>query len=346
MSSPTPQAGTTVQRRLAKGVASNKEVTSDNPNKAPILDTGATRCLLHLSGMSKDVIEKAERIHLGVANGTRSRALLWNNIIYSPVTARPLISVGQLKAVLDLRLVWDDGPPILLFSSSGIKYVLIRARVFHGLPIVSEEELKVLIAAIEDFTVTGKLWSHADWRDALDRDFEIFGDSIRKDHPQTIEEEESEMLHTSRKGLEEQNDPRVGMAKEVTSLMPGTGQAIVGEVSRPNLTNDKCNAPIGRTRQVKRVHFDQSSDSINGSAAAMTNDATDTPSGPESSNEAATTRNGSDEMSEIEAKDILLNHPLPKARQRTNIFQKGGSSEHSLLGARVSLKLLFVFLLP
>ena len=101
----------------------------------------------------------------------------------------------------------------LLFSSSGIKYVLIRARVVHGLPIVSEKELKVLIAAIEDFTVTGKLWSYADWREAPDRDFEIFGDSIRQDHPQTVEEEESEMLHTSRKGLEEQNDPRNGSGK-------------------------------------------------------------------------------------------------------------------------------------
>ena len=210
-----------------EGVASNKGVTLDNPNKAPIWDTGATRCLLHLSWMSKDVIEKAERIHLGVANGRRSRALLWNNIMYSPVTARPLISVGQLKAMLDLRLVWDDGPPILLFSSSVIKYVLIRARVFHGLLIVSEEELKVLIAAIEDFTVTGKRWSYADWREALDRDFEIFGGSIRQDHPQTIEEEESgEMLHTFRKGLEEQNDPRAGMTKEVTSLIPETGQAV------------------------------------------------------------------------------------------------------------------------
>ena len=139
--------------------------------------------------MSKDVIEKAERIHLGVASGTRSKALLWHNIIHSPVTARHLISVGQLKAMLDLRLVWDDGPPMLLFCSSAIKYVLIRARVFHGLPIVSEEELKALIAAIEDFTVTGKLWSYADWLDALGRDFEIFGDSMRRDHPQTIEEE-------------------------------------------------------------------------------------------------------------------------------------------------------------
>ena len=317
-----PQVGTTTQRHLAKGVASNKGVTSENPNKAPILDTGATRCLLHLSWMSKDVIEKAERIHLGVANGTRSRALLWNNIMYSPVTARPLISVGQLKAMLDLRLVWDDGPPILLFSCSGIKYVLIRARVFHGLPIVSNEELKALIAAIEDFTVTGNLWSYSDWRAALDRDFEIFGDSIRKDHPQTIEEEDEMIL--------EQQNPRVGMTRAVTSLTPEMGQAIDGVVS-PNLTNKECNPLSGRTRQERRVHFDESADSIDGSAA--TNDATITLSGPESSNEAATTRNGSDEMSEIEAKDILLNHPLPKARQRTNIVSEDYVPEGRLFGA-------------
>ena len=151
--------------------------------------------------MSKEVIDEAERIHLGIANGTRSRALLWNNIMYSPVTARPLISVGQLKAMLDSRLVGDDGPPMLLFCSSGIKYVLIRSKVLHGLPIVSEEELKALIAAVEDFIVIGKLWSYAGWREALGRDFEIFGDSMRRDHPQTIEEEEeNETLHTSRKG--------------------------------------------------------------------------------------------------------------------------------------------------
>ena len=57
-----------------------------------------------------------------------------------------------------------------------------------------------------------------------------------------------------------------------------------------------------------------------------------------------------DDMSEDDAKKVILNHPLPKARQRTNIVsdnyvRKGGSSEHLLLGARVSLKLLFVFLL-
>ena len=75
------------------------------------------------------------------------------------------------------------------------------------------EELKVLIDAIDDFTVTGKLWNYADWRDALGRDFEIFGDSMRRDRPQTIEEE-NETLHTSRKGPDVQDSPGKGMTVE------------------------------------------------------------------------------------------------------------------------------------
>ena len=237
VNSPTPREGTKGQRNLAKGVTSNKGAASDNPNKAPILDTGATRCLLHLSWMSEDVIEKAERIHLGVANGTRLRALLWNNIMYSPHTARPLLSVGQLKAMLDLRLVWDDGPPMLLFCSSGIKYVLMTAKVFHGLPIVSTEELKVLVDAIDDFTVTGKLWNYADWRDAHGRDFEIFGDSMRRDRPHPIEEE-NETLHTSRKGPDVQSSPGKGVTVERETEI--------------KIENSECNPRKG---QRKRVHF-------------------------------------------------------------------------------------------
>ena len=49
------------------------------------------------------------------------------------------------------------------------------------------------------------------------------------------------------------------------------------------------------------------------------------------------------EMSEDEAKELLLNHPLPKARQRTDIVSDDDSSEHMLLGAMVSLELLLGF---
>ena len=260
--------------------------------------------------------------------------------MYSPHTARPLLSVGQLKAMLDLRLVWDDGPPMLLFCSSGIKYVLMRARVYHGLPIVSVEELKVLIDAIDDFTVTGKLWSYADWREALGRDFEIFGDSMRRDRPQTIEEEEeNETLHTSRKGHDMLCTSRKGPDVQDS---PGKGMAIARETE---IENAECNTRKG---QEKRVRFFESEvaetevdavDQIPTDSIAL--DATPiTQKGPLSSMDDAdnTTAQGAseisnDEMSEDDAKEIILNHPLPKARQRTNIVSDDYVPEGRLFGA-------------
>ena len=79
---------------------------------APILDSGATHCLLPLSWLSDENAEQAKRIHLRVASGDQARALLFNNITYAKSVTRPLVSIGQLKAMLDLRFVWDDGPPI------------------------------------------------------------------------------------------------------------------------------------------------------------------------------------------------------------------------------------------
>ena len=58
------------------------------------------------------------------------------------------------------------------------------------------------------------------------------------------------------------------------------GQAIDGVVS-PNLTNEECNPLSGRTREERRAHFDESADSIHGSAAMRT-DATNTLCGPDS----------------------------------------------------------------
>ena len=76
------------------------------------------------------------------------------------------------------------------------------------------------------------------------------------------------------------------------------------------------------------------SDSTDASAAAMTQDATNTPSGSESSiDDVAATWNGSDEMSKEETRNILLNHPLPKARQRTNIVSDDYIPEGQLFGA-------------
>ena len=196
-------------------------------------------------------------------------------------------------------------------------------------PIVSIEELKVLIDAIVEFTVTGKLWSYADWHDALGRDFEIFGDSMRRDRPQAIEEED-ETMHTARKG------------PEVKNSSPGKGMAIGCETEIEDAdAESQCNARKGQT---KRVHFRepvaetevdavdqiptdsiaQDADSTTSRKASKVTDSTTSRKASEVS---------SDDMSEDDAKRIILEHPLPKARQRTNIVSEDYVPEGRLFGA-------------
>ena len=238
--------------------------------------------------------------------------------MYTPHIARPLLSVGQLKAMLDLRLVWDDGPPMLLLCSSGIKYVLLKARVYHGLPIVSVEELKVLIDAIDDFTVTGKLWSYTDWREALGRDFEIFGDSMRRGRPQTVEEEEgNDTLHTSRKGHDMPCTSRKGPDVQDN---PGKGMAIGRETE---IEDAECNTRKGKEKRVRFKVTETEVDAVDQIPTdSIAHDAAHiSQKGPLSSIDDAdntTAQEASeisnDEMSEDDAKKIILDHPLPKAR--------------------------------
>ena len=56
VNSPKSKKSTKVQRNSAKGGSDsdNAGIASDKPNKAPILDTGATRCLLHLDWIDKE----------------------------------------------------------------------------------------------------------------------------------------------------------------------------------------------------------------------------------------------------------------------------------------------------
>ena len=73
-------------------------------------------CLLCL-GFQKRA-DHTKCIRLRVASGAEVRARLFNYIIYAQSVTRPLVSIGQLKALLDLQFVGDDGPPTLLFCSS------------------------------------------------------------------------------------------------------------------------------------------------------------------------------------------------------------------------------------
>ena len=129
----------------------------------PILDTGATHCLLPLKWMTHEQAESCKKIHLKVASGATVRALLHENVIYCSTVSRPLVSVGQLKGMLDLRMIWDDSSPKIIACSGGLRYILIEAAVFHNLPVITHQELHALLGAIHDFTQTGTLYNAATW---------------------------------------------------------------------------------------------------------------------------------------------------------------------------------------
>ena len=154
--------------------ASSDEPLEDHPENLPILDTGATHCLMPLSWLGEEECELAQRIHLKVATRTTVRALLYNNVIYAKAVNRPLVSVGQLKGMLDLRFVWDDASPLLLACHAGKKYVVTHANIVHHLPLISRSELYVLLNAIRDFTTKGEMWTLQRWSSELKRDLDEF----------------------------------------------------------------------------------------------------------------------------------------------------------------------------
>ena len=105
--------------------------SEEHPKNLAILDTGATHCLMPLTWLSAKEREQAKRIHLKVATGTTVRALRLNNVIYAKSVTRPLISVGQIKGMLDLRLICDYSSPLIIVCFAGKKYVLLQANVVH-----------------------------------------------------------------------------------------------------------------------------------------------------------------------------------------------------------------------
>ena len=58
------------------------EPVDDDGFLPPILDTGATHCLLPLDWLAYEQAAHSKRIHLKVASGSSVRALLYNNMIY------------------------------------------------------------------------------------------------------------------------------------------------------------------------------------------------------------------------------------------------------------------------
>ena len=73
--------------------------------------------------MNKPALPRKLILH--VASGSKVRALLHDNIIYCTTVTCPLISIGQMKSMLDLRFVWNDSSPLLLACSGGLKYEFV-----------------------------------------------------------------------------------------------------------------------------------------------------------------------------------------------------------------------------
>ena len=128
----------------------------------PILDTGATHCLLPLRWMTHEQAERCKKIHLKVASGSSVRALLYNN-------TRPLISVGQLKSMLDLRVVWDDSAPLVIACPGGLRCILAEASIFRNLPVIAPLEMNAFLEAIHCFTENGRRWNALTWSQKLGR---------------------------------------------------------------------------------------------------------------------------------------------------------------------------------
>ena len=90
-----------------------------------------------------------------LASGNTVRALLYNNVICCVTASRPLISVGQLRAMLDIRFIWSNSAPLLVVCSGGLKYVLVESSVIHHLPMIITREMNVILEALDQFTNTG-----------------------------------------------------------------------------------------------------------------------------------------------------------------------------------------------
>ena len=82
--------------------------------------------------------------------------------------------MGQLKAMLDLRMVWDDSSPSIHACSGGLRYILMEASVFHNLPVITHHEMRVLLQAIDDFTRHGTLYNASTWSKKLGRKLALF----------------------------------------------------------------------------------------------------------------------------------------------------------------------------
>eukprot|EP00971_Amphidinium_carterae_P149820 2970143-Amphidinium_carterae.1 len=141
--------------------------TPEEKTLTPILDTGASHCLLPVAHLTAEEIEMASRVHLRVANGTVTRALMYQNIIYAKRVPRPLVSVGQVTQSLGLTFHWSNGIPRLILHEEGVSYEVLQATLWNALPCINEVQLKAVVEALTLVTLGSSQRTKTDWAKAL-----------------------------------------------------------------------------------------------------------------------------------------------------------------------------------
>ena len=177
-----------------------------------------------------------------MASGATVRALLYQNVIYCATVCRPLISVGQLKTMLDLRMVWDDSSPSIHACSGGLRYILVEASVYHNLPVITHQEVHVLLQAIGDFTRHGTLYNAATWSKKLGRKLALFHwsspiTSLPPDHVSFTDDPQVNFSSLSS-----------GPAGDISAL-PSTVQIVDLELQEPP-TDDEMTMTMTKTKTV------------------------------------------------------------------------------------------------
>ena len=135
------------------------ECPDEDGTLPPSLDTGATHCLLPLRWMTNKQAAQSKKDPSSGASGSKVRATIYNSIIHRAAVTCPLISVGPMKSMLDLRFVWNDSSPLLLACSGSLKHVFWEATIFHNPPVITSHEIMALLEAVHTFTATAATWS-------------------------------------------------------------------------------------------------------------------------------------------------------------------------------------------
>ena len=338
----------------------------------PILDTGATHCLLPLRWMTNEQASSCKKIHLHVASGSKVRALLHDNIIYCATVTRPLISVGQMKSMLDLRFVWNDSSPLLLACSGGLKYVLLEATIFHNLPVITSHEMMTLLEAVHTFTATGSLWNAATWSEKLGHKLPLYHWSapshpIHLPHDDAAFTDDPQVMFSSMDAVDlleaaiGDTPPLLSSSSQVVPLQLSSSSSDALPSSSVITFNIADHDPPTEDEQPKKEEGDGSSQSHDSlgtmqgkvrrrtrrrrtGQSSFTNStlSTDVTSGNSTMDAALTTEKSTDHLCSTDCPHssdfgchtssftidhesvqssirLLLDHRLPKARQRTNV---------------------------